>query len=250
MPYSYTQIVKMIKKQNKVWIIIPCHNEEKNLGSVLAKCKKYVNNIIVVDDGSTDHTYEVAEKANVYCLKHIVNMGKGAAARTGCDFALKNKAEKIILIDGDGQHDPGLIPVFLKHLEKCDIVIGVRHFNKKMPTILRFGNNFINFIICILFQIKISDSQSGYRAFWAKHYRKIKWRSMDYSMESEMIANLAKHKLKLRQLKIKTIYQDNYKGTTILDGVRIIYNLLKWRVNWLIQPKGKNRTKNIRCKAK
>ena len=97
-----------------------------------------------------------------------------------------------------------------------------------MPFILKIGNNFINYIIGLLFHMKIRDSQCGYRAFRICVYRRIRWIAQDYSMESEMIANVSKHRLKYEQIQIPTLYQDNYKGTTILDGLRIVYYILKW----------------------
>ena len=186
----------------------------------------------------------IAKNSGAIVLRHIVNLGKGAALKTGCDYAVRNmtrntkKSAKnneknpniLIFIDGDGQHDADMIPVFTEKLKDCDIAIGVRRFNKKMPFVMKFGNNFINFIINLLFHVKISDSQSGYRAVWAENYRKIRWKSQDYSMESEMIANIGKHKLKYSQVPIPTIYNDEYKGTTVVDGFRIVYNIIKWKL--------------------
>jgi UDP-N-acetylglucosamine---dolichyl-phosphate N-acetylglucosaminyltransferase len=223
--------------ESNVWVIIPAHNEAKNIGKVISESKKYVKNIVVVDDGSIDKTAEIAKKQGAIVLKHIVNLGKGATLKTGCDFVYRKckknkkiKNTKIILIDADGQHDPKLIPTFIKKLENIDIIFGVRRFNKKMPLVLRVGNNFINFIIELLFQVKVKDSQSGYRAFLLKNYAKIRWRAQDYSMESEMIANVGKHKLRYDQTLIPTLYNDSYKGTTIVDGMKIVYNIIKWRI--------------------
>lgn len=225
--------IKNINIKEDVWVIIPIHNEEKNISNVISKCRKYVNNVVVVDDGSTDNSYSTAKNSGAIMLRHIVNLGKGAALKTGCDFVVKNKknnAKILIFIDGDGQHDADIIPVFIEKLKNSDIAIGVRRFDKKMPFIMRFGNNFINFIINLLFHVKISDSQSGYRAVWAVKYKQIRWKAQDYSMESEMIANIGKHRLKYSQISIPTIYNDEYKGTTVIDGARIVYNIIKWKL--------------------
>ena len=225
---KYDNKVKKIIKDT--WIVIPAHNEGKNIGKVITGCRKYVKNVVVVDDGSEDNTGRIAKEKGAVVLRHLVNLGKGCSAKTGCDYCFKNKAKIIILVDADGQHDPDLIPLFIKKLRHSDIVIGVRGLNKRMPFVLRMGNNFINYLINLLFHVKIRDSQSGYRAFWARHYGKIRWKAQDYSMESEMIANIGHHKLKYAQLPIKTIYTDDYKGTTIIDGVRIVYHIIKWRL--------------------
>ncbi|TKJ17306.1 dolichyl-phosphate mannose synthase [Candidatus Woesearchaeota archaeon B3_Woes] len=213
-----------------VWVVIPAYNESKHILDVIKKTKKYCSNILVVDDGSKDDTFKVAKKTNIIVLKHIINLGKGAAAKTGCDFALKKGAKKIILMDSDGQHDSSEIHKFLKALEEVDIVFGYRKFNKKMPFILKFGNNSINFITKLLYGVNLRDTQCGYRALRAKAYKKARWRSNGYSMESEMIANIGKRNLKYKEIPIQTIYSDRYKGTTIFDGIKIVFNMFLWRL--------------------
>jgi len=183
-----------------------------------------------VDDGSKDNTFNIAKKEEVIVLKHIVNLGKGAAIKTGCDYAIKNKADILVLVDADGQHEPKEIPIFLEKIKKNDIVFGYRTFNKKMPKILSFGNKFINFTIKILYGLDLKDTQCGYRALTSKVYRKLRWDSTDYAMESEMIANAGRHHLKYAQVPIATIYSEKYKGTTVLDGIKIVMNMLLWRL--------------------
>ena len=99
--------------KKKIFAIIPAYNEEKQINSVINKTKKYVDEVIVVDDGSKDSTGEIAKKSNAIVLRHLVNLGKGAALKTGCDYAVKNKAGIIIAVDADAQHDPKEIPNFL-----------------------------------------------------------------------------------------------------------------------------------------
>ena len=217
-------------RANDTWVVIPAYNEEKRIKGVIEKTKKYAENIIVVDDGSKDSTYKTATKSNIKVLKHIVNLGKGAALKTGCDYAVKNGAKKLIVLDADAQHDPEEIPKFIKNLNNADIVFGYRQLNKEMPFILKFGNWFIRLIIRALYNIDLKDTQSGYRAFTAEAYKKIKWNACDYSMESEMITKTGKHHLRYKQIPIQTIYSDRYKGTTIIDGIKIVLNLIWWRL--------------------
>ena len=214
----------------KIFVVIPAYNEEKRIGGVIKKTKIYTKNIIVVDDGSRDNTYEVAEKLKVVVVRHPVNLGKGAALKTGCEIAVRKGADIIILIDSDGQHNPHQIPKFIKNLDGNDIVFGCRELSKEMPFTMRFGNWFIRLTTHLLFGIKLKDTQCGFRAFTRQAYQKIKWESCDYAVESEMIANAGKKNLKLRQIPIETIYADNYKGTTVLDGLKIVSNMLWWRV--------------------
>ncbi|MEK6808510.1 MAG: glycosyltransferase family 2 protein [Nanoarchaeota archaeon] len=213
-----------------VWVIIPAYNEENYIKGVIEKAKKYTKHIVVVDDGSKDSTKSIAEDEGVITLSHIVNLGKGSALKTGCDYVIKKLAEKIIVLDADAQHNPNDIPMFFSALENADIVFGYRKIDKNMPFILRFGNYAINKIAKLLFNIDLRDTQCGYRAFTASAYNEIRWRASDYSMESEMVANTGKKKLKYAEVPIETVYLDKYKGTTIMTGVKIVLNMLSWRI--------------------
>lgn len=215
---------------NKIWAVIPAYNEEKNITSIIKQTKKYIDNVIVVDDGSKDKTKEVAEKASAIVLKHLVNLGKGSALKTGCDFAVGKGAKYLIVLDADAQHNPNDIPRFIEKLKKYDIVFSYRKASSKMPLILRFGNWFISNIVGILYRIRLNDTQCGFRAFSREAYKKIRWNASDYSMESEMIARAGKQRLKYVQVPIETIYSDKYKGTTILDGIKIVLNMIWWRL--------------------
>ena len=211
-------------------VVIPAHNEEQNIGDVIRKVKQYTNNIIVVDDGSNDGTSEKAKAFGVKVLNHSINLGKGAALKTGCDFAYNNGAKNITVIDADGQHDPKEIPRFFESLKNNEIVFGYRQQAKAMPFVLKFGNRFINDSLRLLFKIKIHDSQCGYRAFKADAYKKIRWSARDYYMETEMIVKAGKHHLKYEQIPIETIYGDKYKGTTVSDGLKIVLKMVGWRI--------------------
>jgi glycosyltransferase involved in cell wall biosynthesis len=217
--------------KKKFFVIIPAHNEEKHIAPVVRKTKKSASNIIVVDDGSTDRTSELARKEGVIVLRHIINLGKGAALNTGAEYAIAKGAEAFVFMDSDGQHRPEDIPRFLKALDNADIVFGSRALNKNMPVVLKFGNWFINQVNNILFGVKLMDTQSGYRALTADAYRKIKWKSTNYSVESEMVAKTGRAKLKYKEITIRTIYSDKYKGTTVIDGVKIVLNMLWWKIN-------------------
>ena len=218
--------------KKKVFAVIPAHNEDKHIHSIIKETKKYVDKVIVVDDGSKDKTEETSKNRKVSVLRHLINLGKGAALKTGCDYAAKNKADIILVIDADAQHNPDEIPKFLEEISNNhDVVLSYRRQNRNMPFILKLGNWFINKTISFLYGIKIKDSQCGYRAFSRKAYKKLRWKASDYSMESEMIARIGKHKLSYIEVPIETIYSDKYKGTTVLDGIKIVFDLLLWRLN-------------------
>ena len=215
----------------KTFAVIAAYNEQAHIKSVVQETKKHVDEVVVVDDGSKDNTKELAKEAGAAVLSHIINLGKGAALKTGCDYALENGAGSIIAIDADAQHNPKDIPRFLGSLKGCEVVLSYRQYSEAMPPILKFGNHFINKTIKFLYGLEIKDSQCGYRAFTANAYKKLRWKASDYSIESEMIAKIGKYKLSYKEIPIETVYSDKYKGTTVLDGIKIVLNLLLWKLN-------------------
>lgn len=217
-------------ENNNIWAVMPAYNEEKDIAGIIKNARKYVDEVVIVDDGSIDKTSKYAENAGAVVLRHIVNLGKGAALKTGCDFAIKKGAELIVVLDADAQHDPEDIPRFLDKLDKYGIVFSYRRLGGKMPLVLRFGNWCISGIVSLLYGISLNDTQCGFRAFTAEAYKKIRWNAIDYSMESEMIARAGKQKLKYVQISIETIYSDKYKGTTVVDGIKIVLNMFLWRL--------------------
>jgi glycosyltransferase involved in cell wall biosynthesis len=217
-------------EMKKTYAVIPARNEEKNIFRVVKKARKHVDKVILVDDGSTDRTSLMGKKAGAIVIKHLVNLGKGAALKTGCDFAVRKGAGFIVVLDADAQHNPNDIPRFLKKLNDFDVVFGTRIRSVKMPLVLRFGNWFISKSARLLYGFELSDTQCGFRAFSSQSYKKIRWNSPDYSMESEMIARAGRQRLKYTQLPIQTIYSDKYKGTTILDGIKIVLNMIWWKL--------------------
>jgi len=215
----------------KTAAVIPAYMEQDTVADVIRKTKQYVDYTVAVDDGSIDDTYKNAQGADLV-IRHPVNMNKGFAMITGIDAAIREDADIIITIDADGQHDPEDIPKFISAIkeEGYDIVFGCRGLNKNMPAVLRFGNWFLTYSTYLLHGIKVSDTQSGYRAFTADAYKKIRWTSRDYRVETEMIINTAKNRLKYSEIPISTRYLNTYKGTTVVDGVKIFASLLTWKI--------------------
>ena len=217
-------------KTSKIWAVVPARNEEKNISRVVKKAGKYADNVVLIDDGSTDKTALLGKKAGAIVIRHIVNLGKGAALKTGYDFAVNNGAKFLVVLDADAQHKPEDIPRFADKLKKYDVVFSYRKLGAKMPFVLRFGNWFISKIVKVFYGIDLKDTQCGFRAFSKDAYKKIRWNANDYSMESEMISRAGRQRLKYVQIPIQTIYSDKYKGTTIIDGVKIVSNMLWWRL--------------------
>ena len=216
----------------KTFAIIPAVNEDKHIRKTVQEVSKYVDKVIVVDDGSKDKTYLEAKKSKAIVLKHIVNMGKGVAMKTGIEYAIKNKADTIVLIDADGQHNPKEIPKLLKKLNKSDIVFGTRKMPENSPRVFRLGNWGLNNIFRVLFGAKIDDTQNGFRAFKSKIYPKIKWRSHGYFVETEVIINTLKNNIKFTEIPVQTFYHDTYKGTSVLIGIGFFIKMLEVKIGW------------------
>ncbi|MDP3639755.1 MAG: glycosyltransferase family 2 protein [Nanoarchaeota archaeon] len=212
-------------------VIIPAYNEEKTISAVIIAAKKQVPEVIVVDDGSHDATGPVAQRCGARVVRHRVNMGKGSALKTGCDLATTLGAQRLVVIDADGQHDARHIPQFLRSLDEgYAVVFGCRTIPEAMPFVLRFGNRLISNLFMTLYQVRVEDTQCGYRAFTADAYKNIRWEARDYFVETEMLINAGRKKLKHRTIPIKTIYADKYKGTTVFDGVLIVLKMITARL--------------------
>ncbi|MFA6082424.1 MAG: glycosyltransferase family 2 protein [Patescibacteria group bacterium] len=223
----------------KIAVVIPAYNESKHIKALLEQMPQFINGhelcAIVVDDGSKDDTSRHAKSVKgVTVLRHVTNLGKGAAAKTGCDAACKMKADVIVLMDGDGQHRVNDIPKMVAPVleSRSALVIGSRPRCKAMPMTMRFANWSLSFLSQMLFNIHVRDTQSGFRAFPAEIYPQIRWRSSDYGMETEMLILSTYRRIPCHEVEIDTIYLDNFKGTTVVDGLRILRTLLKWRLLW------------------
>ena len=188
-----------MNKKPKIIAVIPAYNEEKTIAAVLLETEKYVDKIIVVDDGSTDHTAEIARRMGAIVISHPKNIGKGAALRTGFKEALKHNPDIIITLDADLQHNPNEIPKLVQPIieGKADMTIGSRYIKGgKMdaPLYRRIGLAIIN----KLHKTPIKDTQSGYRAYNRKAAKIVlQTKTKGYGIETEQIQVALKNKIKV-----------------------------------------------------
>ncbi|RJO59744.1 glycosyltransferase family 2 protein [Candidatus Parcubacteria bacterium] len=217
---------------NKVSVILPAHNESTRIAEVVKEVLTLVDEVVVVDDGSSDDTAAKAKTAGAIVAKHRVNLGKGAALRTGAEAALLRGAGIIVLMDADGQHPASEIPNLIKSIQedKADMTFAYRSLDRSMPFYRRLGNNVLNQTTRILFGLSLTDIWCGFRAFRAEIYENIKWQKVNYSADVEMALRLAQHKYRYNQIPIPTIYHEIYKGVSIIDGLKLLFSLLIWRV--------------------
>jgi len=216
----------------KIMVIIPAYNEEKIIQKVIRDVKKYIENIIVVDDGSTDNTLEMAKNEKIIVYHHIINRGLGGALSTGIRAALLRGADIFLTFDADGQHRAKDIPKMIKPIieKKADIVIGSRLLNahKNMPISRKIANYMANIITYFLFGIKITDSQSGLRCFNKKTAQLIDIKTNSMEVSSEIIKEIKNHNLKFTEVPIRAVYTDYSlsKGQNFILGLKTFIKLI------------------------
>jgi glycosyltransferase involved in cell wall biosynthesis len=189
---------------------IPAYNEEKTVAKVLLKTKKYVDKVIVCDDGSTDMTAEIAEALGAEVIRHEINMGKGAAIRSLFRKAREENADVVVTLDADGQHDPDEIPILLNIMEQsgADIVVGSRFLTeeiaKKIPTYRYIGNRILTMVTSVE---GILDTQSGFRIYSRRVIESIQPAEMGYAVDSEILYKASERGLKIVEVPVSVEYK-------------------------------------------
>lgn len=211
--------------------VIPAYNESSKIGSVIAEASKFVNSIIVVDDGSVDKTKDIATTLNAIVVRNKRNMGKGFALKRGVIECLKYNPDIIVTIDADGQHDPSDIPKLLEPLksEDADVVIGSRYHEETLsdaPLYRRIGLNFLNSINRILVKSSVRDGNSGYRAYSKEVISTIlKYDSAGYGVEVEQLAAIEGAGFRVMEVPITIKYKgllNTSKHAPYSQGIHIL----------------------------
>ncbi len=220
---------------SEIYIVLSCYNEEDTLEEVVCQLIERDFKVLIIDDGSTDKSPEIARKlVDKYPLvighyRHIINVGLGGAIKTGIQIALNKGADIIITFDSDGQHNPDDLYEMYPPIQekKADVVIAARDFNS-MPTGRRFGNTAMNYVTYIFQGKMVSDSQSGLRAFSREAASLLEIKSPQYGVSSEIIGEIKRRDLKLLEVPMTTIYDKRTieKGTNTIVGIKIILEFL------------------------
>ncbi len=213
----------------KTICVIPVHNEEKTIQRIAKETSRYVDNVIVVDDGSTDLSSKEATAGGAKVVKIDRNQGVGSAYRKGLEVAKEYDAEIILRLDGDGEHYPSDIPNLIEPILKgeADIVLGNRvGYFSSAPGIMRLGNWGLTKITNALTGAGVSDSQSGLKAIRTSALDGIDLSANRYEIESELILEAKRKGLRLKEVPVK--YDKYVRGVTIWCGIRVaIFLLLK-----------------------
>ena len=214
--------------------IIPAFNEEEALPDVIAKTLKYVDKVIIVNDGSIDKTAEVAIEAGAEVINHSTNLGKGEALKSG--FKAVGNDSIIITIDGDGQHNPDEIPDLIKPIIEngADLVNGSRYMNgpeENTPAYRRVGQRVLDIATNISAGITVTDSQSGFRAFSPKSKSCFRFKDTGFGIESEMLVDAAEAGLKIVEVPITVRYDvDGSTKDPITHGVGVLFKITKDKI--------------------
>jgi len=205
---------------------IPCFNEERFIGSVVLKVKKYVDRVLVIDDGSSDASVEIATAAGAVVHRHDGNKGYGAAIRTAVSFGKEEGADVLVVIDGDGQHDARYIPRLVKPVldGEADVVIGSRFLGEasSAPLYRRLGQRILNVATNVGSGRRLSDSQSGFRAYSSKALGALNLTENGMSVSSEMQFAIASKGLKVAEVPIEVCYGEKSKRNPLGHGVNVL----------------------------
>lgn len=215
-----------------VCAIIPCYNEARSIARLVRAVKLHVENVLVIDDCSTDGTAEQARAAGATVLAHARNMGKGVALKTGFTAAAQMKFKAAVTLDGDGQHDSSEIPLFIEAHDRgnCDLVVGNRmNDTRTMPRVRRVTNRFTSWAISRMVGVPISDTQCGFRLISLEFWQAVRLDSSRFDLESEILIKACRSGARISQVQIRTIYfgTDESKINPFLDTLRFFQ--LLWR---------------------
>ena len=208
---------------------IAAYNEARYVGSVVLQTRQYVDEVIVVDDGSTDNTAKVAGLAGATVVRHPENRGKGAAVQTILAEARKRKPDVLVLLDADAQHDPHEIPALIKPIsEGFDLVIGSREAQEgKTPRYRRIGKEVIFRSSRLASGTNVYDSESGFRALSPKAINELDLKANGFAVESEMITFAADKKLKITEVPISNIYtKDGSTLHPVRHGIDVLSRII------------------------
>jgi glycosyltransferase involved in cell wall biosynthesis len=213
-------------QEMRICAVIPAFNEAGSILQVIKGVQVFGVEAIVVDDGSSDETSLIAQRQGAHIVRHNRRSGKGLSLRDGFNYAVDKEYDLVFTIDGDGQHDPSDIPLFLDKFQKlhADVVIGNRMSDPaNMPFIRIITNKFMSQAISIICHQNIPDTQCGYRLFTRQAISNIDIKSRKFEIESEILVKLSRQGLRIGSVPVKSIYAgETSKIRPVRDSLRFI----------------------------
>jgi glycosyltransferase involved in cell wall biosynthesis len=222
---------KTVAKPSVLRVIagIPAYNESKYVGTIVLSTRQYVDEVIVVDDGSTDNTVEIARLAGAEVVQHPHNHGYGAAIQTILDEARKRDPDILVILDADAQHNPKEIPNLLKPIsEGYDLVIGSRKKQaNKIPLYRRVGQRVISRSVNVLANDQLTDSECGFRAFSRKAIATLDLKENGMAISAETVAEAARRNLKIAEVPVSVTYdKDSSTLNPVTHGLGVLTKIV------------------------
>ena len=218
----------------EVFIIVPAYNEGSVLGQTVDELLPYGFQVVVVDDGSSIPAITYLQNRAVHYLRHITNLGQGAALQTGAEYALLKGAKAIVHFDADGQHSPSLISMLLGPIRRgeCDVVLGSRFINQKdRQGVPRIKQILLKAGVCVswLFAgVWLTDTHNGFRALSRDAARQIKLTENGYAHATEILELIRKSSLRVKEVPTTIRYTEYSlaKGQSVFNSINIFFDLL------------------------
>ena len=212
---------------------IPAYNEENTISDLVKSAKKFVDKVIVCDDGSTDDTLNNAKLAGAEIISHKKNQGYGAAITSLFDYCRMQNADVMITLDGDGQHDPNQIPILLDTISQhsVDVVLGSRFLdnNTDTPGYRKRGIKIITSAANFGADFKVSDAQSGFRAYSKSAINAIHPTEQGMAVSTEILLKISNKGLSLAEVPITTSYDgDTSEQNPVPHGISVLMNTIKY----------------------
>ena len=222
----------MNKDRPFVVVAIPAYNEEKTIAGVVLRAQRFVDKVVVCDDGSKDMTVDIAKELGADVIQHKRNLGKGAALRSLFEAGQKMDADIIVTLDADGQHYPEEIPKLLEPILRgeADMVIGCRFpFDSSVPAVRRWGNRVLNFFTNLSVG-RAKDTQSGFRAYSRMALNVIDVTEDGLAVDSQIFVDAKEKNLKVAEVPVSTRYPKDVKTSKknfLRHGSEVILSLIE-----------------------
>lgn len=226
------------ESEPKIIAAIPCFNADRFIADVVAKAKKYVDLVIVIDDGSHDDTAEAAKAAGALVINHGFNRGYGEAIKSCFEAAKANTADVLVILDGDSQHNPDELPEVLAPIlnKEADLVIGSRFLSRQtnMPQYRKFGIDVITFVYNFGSRVKVSDAQSGFRAYHRKILDAFRLTEKGMGVSIETLVKARKMDFVIKEVPIHCHYTPSRLNLkAIKHGLSVAFSVIRIRLKSL-----------------